>query len=186
MVNADEIFAIDFNKLVRASNDASLETLLDAAASLRKLLMDAKPLVHRINRKHQIQLSFPVDNRSDKIWDAMPVKPVYMSSGTGFLPERSQRVSLDNFLRSELIRVSEGKITIGEYIKFIANNKGAIHFDENIKSDKLNSASAIGSTFLIGSAIPLPLYHMKNISRAAVIGLTPLYETVTLRTVKSS
>lgn len=104
--------------------------LLEASAILRRLLLDARPLVHLVNRKYRLKLRYPsVVATAVAATEAVP-----SYSYLNLAPRVSKKgsvaeLSLDEFL-SQTVVFGEKPYSVKDVIDLCANTKGGIHFDD--------------------------------------------------------
>ncbi len=151
--------------------------LLEASAILRRLLLDARPLLHLVNREHRQQLRFPmVPERQVKEAGEGPVFQ-FMSLCPDFAdPAEIESLTFDAFLGTEVLRDHERAFTVRDVIDVCANLKGGIHFDDPVsQSDQslIKLDKNYLPFFVDGSLAALP-----GIAWTVAAGVRPLIDTI--------
>lgn len=127
-------FTLDLQARI-ATNDPF--NLREASAILRRLLLDARPIIHLVNRTYRQKLRFPfVEERHIK---EPPEGPAFQFSNLcpDFAdPAKFQILSLDDFLAKPVLRDRERSFTVREVVDVCANLKGGIHFGEPLSQEE--------------------------------------------------
>lgn len=112
-----------------ATNDRF--NLREASAILRRLLLDAHPVLHLANRVHRQRLRFPfVVERHVKDVDEEPAFQFLNLCPDFADPAEIQMLNLDELLAKPVLRDHERAFTVRDVIDVCANLKGGIHFGE--------------------------------------------------------
>jgi hypothetical protein len=123
-------FTLDLQARI-ATNDRF--NLREASAILRRLLLDARPIIHLVNRTHRQKLRFPfVEELHMK---EVPEGPAFQFSNLcpDFAdPAEIQMLTLDDFLAKPVLRDQERSFTARDVVDVCANLKGGIHFGEPV------------------------------------------------------
>lgn len=152
--------------------------MLSAAAILRRLLLDERRLVDRVNRDRRLKLTYRINVRPP-IWQVTgDPSPITWSREDGLDPETAhgvpqpQDVTLDRLLATLVVVHNGYEVSVKELIQHAAHVKGGVHLGEP-KSDKDRALSELASSLSIGgySAGTGP---MKAIGRVVLKGLQPL------------
>lgn len=155
-----------------ASNDAYKVLLISAL--IRKLLLDESPLLHQINRKYKTKISFEIIPAND----ALVQNSEYYISADLLDPEtaprrkKSQKVSLDQFLKTTVLSICGKRYSVKDIILFEANIMGGIHAGTP-KQVKEQALQQINSIYKI-NASRNSLLQLKAIARVVLKALKPL------------
>jgi hypothetical protein len=159
-VDADRLFLetlLELNRYLTLGDDYSM---LRAAALLRQMLMDQRPLVHQANRSHKLKLRFVVCGRHYREV-VLGYNPGFYSSLGGIhvsgpFPQQAEELSLDQYLATPVLKLGSHLLSIGDLISISANVLGGVHKGDP-KTEKEhalaafnNQVSAFGQT--IGAA----------------------------------
>lgn len=132
-----EVFAHKFDALEKCLVAHTRARLLYAAAIVRLLLLDEKPLVHQVNRGFKVALAFELnDLPSFEDVEAKASNPI-VYYGPALSPSRrrigttTRMVNLQSFLDTDAVRASHQRITVRDVIRFAANKAGGVHCDES-------------------------------------------------------
>lgn len=132
----------DLDRIARSGDDYDC---LRVAALLRPLLLDERPLIHQVNRLHQLPLGFVVGRvLVDDVVDSSTLPPTskprlvktrdgrrFDAAGSAFDPEtfrgRPQELSLDTFLAALVLKVDDHFVSVRELITNMAYVEGIVH-----------------------------------------------------------
>jgi hypothetical protein len=146
--------------------------LLEASAILRRLLLDAHPLVSRVNRKYRLRLSYPTVVNTPASVPEAAASYGYLNLAPLVSPKGSVvELSLDVFL-SQPVVVGESSYSVRDVIDFCANTKGGVHFDDpkSSTSKELLELDGVHLPELIDAS----LHAIADLSWCIVQGLRPL------------
>lgn len=147
--------------------------LLEASAILRRLLLDARPVVHLVNREHRLQLRFPViPKRQVKVTGEGPTFEFLNLCPEFAEPSEVQLVALDTFLGTEVLRDRAQAFTVRDVIDVCANLKGGIHFGQPL-SQTDQSLIKLDQGYL-PFFVDASLAALPGIAWAVVSGASPL------------
>lgn len=147
--------------------------LLEASAILRRLLLDAHPLAHTVNRAYQCKLQFPVV--PEKSEENAPEGSTYTYINLSPLFATRDAVTLaswDQFLSLATVKGEGVTFSVREVIDVCANTKGGIHFDKP-KSEAASGLLGLDEKFhpaLVDSS----LHALADLSWCVIQGLKPL------------
>lgn len=169
---AEERFIRSLAELQERIAIADRVHLLEASAILRRLLLDAHPLVSRVNRTHKLKLRYPtvVDNQIEVPEAAAAYR--YLNLAPRVSPKGSVvELSLDEFL-SQPVVVGKRSYSVRDVIGFCANTKGGVHFDDpkSRTSKELLELDGVHLPELIDAS----LHAIADLSWCIVQGLRPL------------
>jgi hypothetical protein len=151
--------------------------LLQAAAILRRLLLDASPVIHLANKEYKASLRFPVvDERSTTNVDLGPVFTLI-----NFCPDFADTaeislLSLDKLLAKAVLRDNERDFSVRDVIKVCANLKGGIHFGEP-ESQEEKSLIRLDEKYLVFFS-EASLAALPGIVWSVIVGLRPLVDAI--------
>lgn len=156
----------------RLASTDSYEILM-IAALLRKLLLDAFPLVDQVNKSRRIKIKFIINNRpvpSDHHVD-------FWSIEDGLDPETSRfqnpkEVNKDQLLGTAVLKIEEKTFTIKHVILHLAHIEGAVHAGKT-KDEKDKILEKVVKEMNIGG-LPASLRLLKAIARVILKGLQSL------------
>lgn len=151
--------------------------LLEASAILRRLLLDARPILHLVNREHRHQLRFPFVLQSQ-------VKDIGESSAfrfTNLCPDFAdaaeiQSMPLDAFLGAEVLRDHAQAFSVRDVIDVCANLKGGIHFGDPV-SQADQALKKLDENYL-PFFVDASLAALPGIAWTVVGGVRPLIEAI--------
>lgn len=154
--------------------------VLGAAPLMRKLLWDRHPLVHRANRRRQVQLRFAVAVRPSRPQSS--VQPLMSFVGDGIDPEARvpgasiETVSVDGLGRVVVGTVRGAELTVRDVVTFEANVGGGVHLGSPKKLGHRVAAELGDSMFV--DEVPATLHQLRVIGRIVVRGLDPLRQAI--------
>jgi hypothetical protein len=151
--------------------------LLQAAAILRRLLLDASPVIHLANKGHRASLRFPVvDEHRTRNVDLGPVFTFINFCPDFAATDEIGLLSLDKLLATAVLRDNERNFSVREVIKVCANLKGGIHFDQP-ESQEEKALIGLDKKYLVffseASIATLP-----SIAWSVIAGLRPLVDAI--------
>jgi len=157
--------------------------LLDASAILRRLLLDARPILHIVNRSYHERLRFPIAHRDPELlYEQAGQKPSFshVALSPAFAdPSDIKHMRLDEFLSAPALHGSQGSYTVRDVIKVCANLKGGIHFDD--PSTSVEQALVELDKNFFPFFIDASLASLPDIAWAAINGSRPLIEAILKR-----
>lgn len=111
--------------------------LREASAILRRLLLDARPIIHLVNRNYRQKLWFPFieERHINKVPDGSTFRFVNLCPEFAD-PAEIELISLDKFLAVPVVWDKERSFTVRDVIDVSANLKGGIHFDEPVSQEQ--------------------------------------------------
>jgi len=151
--------------------------LLEASAILRRLLLDAHPIIHLVNREYRQQLLFPIVAERQ-------VKDLGEGASFHFVnlcpdfadPAEIQHLKFDAFLGTEVLRDSKQAFTIRDVIDVCANLKGGIHFDEPASKSQQSLIELDKNYFPF--FVDASLAALPGIAWTVVVGARPLIQAI--------
>ena len=151
--------------------------LLEASAILRRLLLDASPIVHLVNREYRQQLRFlVVPEHQVKETGVGPVFQFTRLCPDYADPTELQSVNLDAFLRREVLRDHERAFTVRDVIDVCANVKGGIHFGDPVSQSE-QSLITLDKKYL-PFFVDASLAALPGIAWTVVVGLSSLIQAI--------
>lgn len=161
------------------TDDFTAYSALEASALVRKLLIDASPLLHQVNRQRRKRIVFDVAGNAAYEALVMEDKPVFYAPAGGLsprlalgMPFQVTPMNLDQFLARRALYVNGHDITVRQVVLQLANVEGGVHAGTpNTEVEKLlnevNAQLGIGG---MGSVA----YSMQAIADVVVAALQPL------------
>jgi hypothetical protein len=151
--------------------------LLEASSILRRILLDAHPLAHSVNRTYKCRIKFPVvpervdDNAPEgSTYTYINLSPLYASN------DEVRLVSWDQFLALIAVRGKDEAFTVREVLDVCANVKGGVHFDDP-KSEIADQLLNLDKQFQ-PALIDASLHAVADLSWCVQRGLRPLVENI--------
>lgn len=167
-------FILDLQARI-AANDRF--NLLEASAILRRLLLDASPVLHLANREHRRKLFFPfVPERLTSVSGTQPTFQFINLCPFFADPLKIQKLNLQEFLATPVIRDHERAFTVHNVIDVCANLKGGIHFGKPV-SQMDKSLITLDKNFL-PFFLDASLAALPGIAWTTICGSTPLIEAI--------
>lgn len=173
-------FILDLQYRTAVSNRFDL---LEASAILRRMLLDARPIIHIVNRAYHERLRFPiVKSNPELLYDQAGEKPSfhYVALSPAFADQSDIRhLKYDEFLSTPALHGSQGAYAVRDVIKVCANLKGGIHFDTpttSLEQTLIELDKNYLPFFIDASLASLP-----DIAWATVNGCRPLIEAILRR-----
>jgi len=170
------LFINTMNDLKSRSNSHNEYEILMISGLLRKLLMDSDPLMNQMNRYLKLKIRFRINDV--KLSSETPI-PLFQSIGDDFdpgipplFPKNEKEVTLDQFLKIEIMEYRGHRINIGELIQHMAHIEGAIHPGVP-KEKKEEIMKELVETIGIGG-FPAGIRIMKSITNIVIKGLSEL------------
>lgn len=173
-------FILDLQQRIAVNNRFDL---LEASAILRRLLVDARPILHIVNRSYRERLRFPIATRDHELlydqagqkpeFDHVALSPTYADLNC------IKYLTLDEFLCAPALFGFQRAFTVCEVIKVCANLKGGIHFGDP-KSSLEESLIALDKDYA-PFFIDASLASLPDIAWAAINGCRPLTEAILRR-----
>lgn len=169
---AEERFMRSLIELQARILQADRVNLLEASAILRRLLMDAHPLVNRVNRNYKLRLRYPAAiiaelPSSDPVaaYQYINLSPPQLQNGS------IAEYSLDEFLALTVI-TGNRSYSVRDVIDYCANTKGGVHFDDprSIASAELLELD----TFHFPEFIDASLHAIADFSWCVIQAMRPL------------
>lgn len=177
---SETLFVRSYDELSDGTRARDDYERLKIAAVLRRLLLDASPLVHQANRTHKKKLRFCINKVGDI--SELPVKPDLLFHAHGLDPKRFQirdgtvDLKLDQFLAQPLIELQETVITIADVIKFAANKVGGVHLDATRDAHEMKIDAALAKVSASGMH-PLAI-ALETVATITLTALKPLREAI--------
>jgi hypothetical protein len=179
VVHPDRLFLetlADLEK--RAATDGTEYEALMIAALLRKLVLDAHPLVDEVNRRYRLKVRYRINDTKPP---AVPGHLVAWNALDGLDPETAgspepKVVSIDGLLRQSVM-ISDGHVyTVRDLISHQANAAGAVH----VGPGRGAAASALRQNELSREEAewPMQAWNLRSIARVVLAGLRELRDAV--------
>jgi hypothetical protein len=185
VTQVERIFCEDIEELERLLANPTLFGARSASAVLRRILCDDTPLLHAVSRERGFKPRFEVVGRGKSakhIIDMMPAGSTFLENPrvpTGSdVPSSS--LNLDEFL-AHMIAYWDGEpISVKNFIRYVANNAGGIHWDPNPSGatatrERVHQIRSISSR-VTWEGLPYALKVMLSIAEITVRALKPPYD----------
>lgn len=180
-MNRDRLFLKTLEDLETRINSQDDYEILMVAALLRKLLLDAYPLMDQVNEKRRLKIRFVINDYQMPVIKTLPTFPTFWSIEDGLDPEMARipkpiEVSRDEFLARQILKNGNHFIAIKELIKHAAHVQGTIHAGEP-EDEKQKHFSYLQSVLGIGG-LPAGYRLLRVIGRVVIKGLYPLNDQI--------
>jgi hypothetical protein len=162
----------------RAATDGTEYEALMIAALLRKLVLDAHPLVDEVNQQYRLKVRYRINDTRPP---AVPGQLVAWNALDGLDPETAggsepKVVSIDGLLRQSVM-ISDGHVyTVRDLIAHQANSAGAVHVgpgrDAAARALRQNEVSREEAEW------PMQVWNLRSIARVVLAGLSELRDAV--------
>ena len=179
-MNRQDLFDQTVRKLERVADGEFDElAMLEAAAAVRKLLLDESPLLHQVNRQRRRRIVFEVAGPSALQAEILKDKPTVYFLMEGFSPRLRltggtgvEPLKLDPFLARPVGWVQGRAVTVKDIVLQLAHVEGGVHAgtpktDLEARLHEANAALFIGG---LGSVART----MRGIADVVVATLKPL------------
>jgi hypothetical protein len=183
MITLDELFLRTIESLKNRSKTSDEFELMMAAGLLRKLLLDANPLVDQVNRSRRLKLRFRIAMRgpgplgqpsTPTLW-ALPsgLDPTSLDPGTS---TAVQEVDKSVFLRRPVSLYKGEVATVHDLIDYFAHVRGAVHYGSpsTAKERALHELETYNWT----DGLPIILEVLRSVIRVVVNAMDPLTQAV--------
>jgi hypothetical protein len=131
-VDINNLFLHTLRDLEQRSTASDEYEVLMAAALLRKLLLDGKPLMHQVNRSFNLKLRFRIGSVSPLEQQIYAMSPTFWAIEDALDPEsplvyEPYDATLDQFLARQIMCFEGHWMTVKHVILQVANIEGAVH-----------------------------------------------------------
>ncbi len=167
LISYDELFlktVQDLRSKIRANKEYHL---IRACGLCRHLLLDETPLVHQVNRKYKLPITFHIKDYTDT-----PLSHDYKGSGgRTILPiGESKTVKLDEFLKTKIHFYGKNEFTVKEFITAACHYYGGIHSGKpDIKQEYLSRLNKF-----YNRETNISFWHMNGICKVVLKAMKPL------------
>lgn len=167
----------------RAAATDEYEALL-AAGLLRKLLMDAHPLVDQVNANYRLKLRFLINGSTPYEELVLADGPSYWSLEDGIDPTIDQPPGLmapeeatrDQLLSRRVMMLSGKEVSVRDLIDQLAHIEGAVHSSQP-REPREAMLKQVARELYIGG-LPAGVRQIQSIARVVARGLAPLREAI--------
>jgi hypothetical protein len=186
-MDTDALFIAEVYELEQRVLSADAYDTLMIAASLRKLLMDERPLVHVTNAARRMKLRF-VANCQPEDSDSLRAKLAQTGAFVwarqdGFDPQTARagtlaptELSLSSLLACVVVMWKGYEVTVGDLIAFLAHVGGAVHAGK-ARTAKDRALAEMAASTRAGEVTPI-ITQLRAIARVVLRGLVPLRDVV--------
>jgi hypothetical protein len=181
MYSAEHLFIMRLDELKGILANPTERKLLAASGLLRLLLMENNCLLHQVNRNIRDKVWFIVTDLTARPNPNHPAAKgaVFSQVAAGIAPDPmfpqlpQKRLTLDNFLKLEVLYVDGQVATVASIIRYVANYAGAIRktTPDTPQSKSLEQAAI---RFRAGN-MPSVLQNLPGIAKVTVTACEPLY-----------
>jgi hypothetical protein len=167
LISHEELFVNtvqDLRSKIRVNKEYHL---IRACGLCRHLLLDETPLLHQVNRKYKLPITFNI-----KDFTAAPLSLDYKGSGgRTILPiGESKKVKLDEFLKTKIHYYGKNEFTVKEFIIAAAHFYGGIHSGKpDIKQEYLSRLNKF-----YHRETNISFWHINGICKVILKAMTPL------------
>ncbi len=185
LMTPDELYLYSIRDLARITVKVEDEyQLLEAAAVLRRLLLDGDPLLHQVNRLRRQRIRFEAGSESTPFVQlVLEDAPTFWSwedalspiIGVG-LPILVESLTMDQFLGKRAVIVQGHDVTVKDLIRQIANVGGGVHAGTP-KSDLEKALQSASLAIRIGGVGAIER-TMRGIAAVVVDALIPLADQI--------
>jgi hypothetical protein len=187
LFSPEQLFIRDVDSLQEIVANPSASNLLNASAILRRLLMDASPLLHRANIENRLKIRFTITHHdAGELLDmlkelSLTDSLVFVSAGHCLEPDTPSKyppkqVTLDQFLATPVEHVRGHTFSVGDLIRYVANHAGGVHKSVP-DSDAMKVFESLATTTAILGQ-PAGLQTLLSICRIVLKGVEPLYDAL--------
>lgn len=152
--------------------------VFDAAATIRQLLIDQRPLVDAVNRQWRLPILFEVNNLPKHLFQDLEDGHCIVYIGPGLSPEGNfteagtSLVKRDQFFKQPVLITAWKQVTVREFVLFVAQKAGGVHFDET--PDETTSTLNALMRGVDSDDFPVFVGTMRSIAQITVRALQPL------------
>ena len=167
LISHDQLFLNTVQDLRSKIRTNKTYHLIRACGLCRHLLLDETPLVHQVNRKYKLPLTFHI-----KDYENTPLSHDFKGSGgRTILPlGESKKVKLDEFLKTKLHYYGKNEFTVKEFILTAAHYYGGIHSGK--PDTKQESLSRLNKFY--HKETNASFWHMNGICKVVLKAMRPL------------
>ncbi|WP_156467682.1 hypothetical protein [Methylobacterium sp. Leaf91] len=180
MFSPDQQFVYDIDDLKAIQQNPTVRNLLAASAILRRLLIDATPLMHRVARPRGTKVRFKILKfDANEEFPGGVGKPImHYSSPSGLLNENnSHMVVLDQFLAYAILAFRDKSASVKDLILYAAHNAGGVHYDPPGVGHKYSFLSENGERFFMYDQ-PISISPLRDVIEAVLVATENLYQSV--------
>jgi len=176
----ESLFLRTISELETKTFDGDEYNTLETSSLLRKLLLDATPLIDKVNHKYKEKIYFEVGESLGKR-SKNPFHPILHAINDELDPDTSsskkrRKLIRDQFLKTIVVAIREKTYSVREIILFEANVKGGVHFGEpKTKEEKLIEEA---NQIIFFELHRVSLRQLKPISRIVLKALKPLKDKI--------
>jgi hypothetical protein len=178
-MDRQELFDRTVKKLERVVESGDEFDMLEAAAAVRKLLIDDSPLLHQVNRQRRRRVTFDVERPSALQREILKDGPVYYFLVEGISPRLTitasagvEMLKLDQFLAHAAAWVRGQEISVKDLILQLAHVEGGVHAGQP-SSDLERLLQEANSALLVGGMGSVAR-TMRGVADVVVSALKPL------------
>jgi hypothetical protein len=181
MYPPEQLFIWRVDALRKIVENPTEENLFASAAFLRQLLLDGGgSLIHQANRNIRLKFDFIVVGLTARPNPNHPAAAGAVFSQISIAPHPNlpmvpqRKLSLDDFLKQEVVYHQGHAATVRQVIKYVANKAGAVH-KENPNNQEDQSLEDAAVNFQI-FGMPSVLQALKGVAEVVITACEPLYQ----------
>jgi len=184
LLTPDALFLATLQDLERRQQSEEPYDILGMAGLLRKLLLDAEPLIDQVNRTRRLKIRFRIVPGRRSLDALRASGPTYYDIGdcldpsfVDITPQEAVDLTRDQFLSTLVNYVLGQAITVRDIITFEANVAGGVHAPSSPR-EPAHMGLDVARQQIIMKGQSVSLYHLRNIGRVVARALQPLKSTV--------
>lgn len=179
-MDSGDLFIRTLSDLEKRTTSTDEYEVLLSALLIRKLLLDAVPLMDKVNSSVRLKVHFRINGETAYERIIHEDGPIFWSLEDGIDPEIPMPPGLqapfdatrDQFLARRVLRANGNWFTVRDLIDQLAHIEGAVH-SRDPKDQREQVLKETARSIYIGS-LPAGVRQVQSISRVVVRALTPL------------
>lgn len=167
LINHEQLFLGTVQDLRTKIRSNTTYSLIRACGLCRHLLLDGHPLLHQVNKKDKLSITFHI-----KDYTNTPLSNDYRGSGgRTILPiGESKKVGLDEFLQTKIHYYGKNEFTVREFILTAAHYYGGVHSGK--PEPKQEILSRLNKFY--NKETNISFWHMNSICKVVLKAMRPL------------
>jgi hypothetical protein len=181
MYSDEQSFIWDIDELTATMAQPLEPSLVGVSGTLRRLLIDNRPLVHRIARVTGIKPMYKVNgigspDHAERVLKLIQVELMYKKLSPFPIDEEKRdyrELHLDDFLKETALILRNEIVTIKQIVQYTAHVGGGVHKGRPRKEDNAPFIHETARHVIMGE-YPYPVALLFEIVEIVVDALTPL------------
>jgi len=180
ILTPDDLFLATLHDLEQRQRSEEPYQILGMAGLLRKLLLDAEPLIDQVNRTRRLKLRFRIIQGRHSLETLRSLGVTYHDIGDCLDPSyidsqanEAAELTRDQFLSTLVNYIAGQAITVREIVTFEANVAGGVHAPGS-PTEPAHVGLDAARRQIIMKGQSVSLYHLRNIGRVVAKALQPL------------